>query len=156
MVIGLGFAAVGGSCPPTCCYMCCCMCHCLCCCICHMLHACAACMCCVCCLCHCRCSCMCHCLCCMLHACAACCMHVLLRAQGVYPFANCWYNNYCHFQYSCDDGEYPMQSALSPSHLIGGNRIQYLVLPFQVWQIQGGYRGGEVDNPMLLLHRQFR
>ena len=37
----------------------------------------------------------------VLHA--ACCMHVLLRAQGVYPFANCWYN----IQYSCDDGEYP-------------------------------------------------
>ena len=69
----------------------------------------AACMCCMCCLCHCRCCCMCHCLCCTLHACAACCMHVLLRAQGVYPFANCWYKNYYHFQYSCDDGEYPKQ-----------------------------------------------
>ena len=30
MVIGLGFAAVGGSCPPTGCYMCCCMCCCMC------------------------------------------------------------------------------------------------------------------------------
>ena len=96
------------------------------------------------------CYCMCHCMCCMLHACAAVCAAAAREiyastfsvAGSLYPFTNCWYNNYCHFQYSCDNGEYPNQPYHRPTLLV--ENVQYPVLLLQVGQIKGGYQGGEV------------